>query len=115
MQPTVEPDRLTASLVPQASLTPVKAGEGKEEERPKPKEPIGSSLLENWNKGEALSYEGMGMGICLRGAIRLPSFKVSLARCPQNKGPTGGGGERSLMSGLLIGGVCVCVCLGGVR
>uniref|UniRef100_A0A4W5N3W6 SET domain containing 1B, histone lysine methyltransferase a n=1 Tax=Hucho hucho TaxID=62062 RepID=A0A4W5N3W6_9TELE len=61
-----------------ASLTPVKAGEGKEEEKekPKPKETMGSSLLENWNKGEGLGYEGMGLGIGLRGAIRLPSFKV---------------------------------------
>lgn len=48
----------------------------KEEERPKPKETMGSSLLENWNKGEGLGYEGMGLGIGLRGAIRLPSFKV---------------------------------------
>lgn len=62
----------------QASLTPVKGIEGKEEERPKPKETMGSSLLENWNKGEGLGYEGMGLGISLRGAIRLPSFKVNL-------------------------------------
>lgn len=61
----------------QATLTPVKGVEGKEEERPKPKEPMGSSLLENWNKGEGLGYEGMGLGIGLRGAIRLPSFKVT--------------------------------------
>lgn len=56
----------------------MKAGEGKEEEKekPKPKETIASSLLENWNKGEGLGYEGMGLGISLRGAIRLPSFKV---------------------------------------
>lgn len=59
----------------QASLTPVKAGE-EEKEKPKPKETMGSSLLENWNKGEGLGYEGMGLGIGLRGAIRLPSFKV---------------------------------------
>ncbi|KAK7895246.1 hypothetical protein WMY93_020571 [Mugilogobius chulae] len=65
-----------------ASLTPVKGAEGKEEEsKPKPKETMGSSLLENWNKGEALGYEGMGLGIGLRGAIRLPSFKV------KRKGP----------------------------
>lgn len=64
--------------LPQASLTPIKGTEGKEEERPKPKETMGSSLLENWNKGEGLGYEGMGLGIGLRGAIRLPSFKVSL-------------------------------------
>lgn len=59
-------------------MTPVKAGEGKEEEKekPKPKETVVSSLLENWNKGEGLGYEGMGLGIGLRGAIRLPSFKV---------------------------------------
>lgn len=56
----------------------MKGAEGKEEERPKPKETMGSSLLENWNKGEGLGYEGMGLGISLRGAIRLPSFKVSL-------------------------------------
>ncbi|KAM4635161.1 histone-lysine N-methyltransferase SETD1B-A [Polymixia lowei] len=66
-----------------ASLTPVKAGEGKEEERPKPKETIGSSLLENWNKGEVLGYEGMGLGIGLRGAIRLPSFKVKRKDPPE--------------------------------
>ncbi len=63
---------------PKASSTPVKGAEGKEEERPKPKEMMSSSLLENWNKGEGLGYEGMGLGIGLRGAIRLPSFKVSL-------------------------------------
>lgn len=62
-------------------MTPVKGTEGKEEERPKPKETMGSSLLENWNKGEGLGYEGMGLGIGLRGAIRLPSFKVSLEIC----------------------------------
>ena len=76
----------------------MKPGEGKEEERPKPKEPIGSSLLENWNKGEALSYEGMGMGICLRGAIRLPSFKVSLTCLPvttKATPPRVEGGEES--------------------
>ena len=54
----------------------MKAGEGKEEDKPKPKETMGSSLLENWNKGEGLGYECMGLGIGLRGAIRLPSFKV---------------------------------------
>lgn len=68
----------------QASSTPVKGAEGKEEERPKPKETMGSSLLENWNKGEGLGYEGMGLGIGLRGAIRLPSFKV---RCEFLKRP----------------------------
>lgn len=57
----------------------MKGAEGKEEERPKPKETMGSSLLENWNKGEGLGYEGMGLGISLRGAIRLPSFKVTNA------------------------------------
>ncbi|KAJ8263256.1 hypothetical protein COCON_G00157130 [Conger conger] len=67
-----------------ASLTPVKSGEGKEEEKekPKPREPIASSLLENWNKGECLGYEGMGLGIGLRGAIRLPSFKVKRKEPP---------------------------------
>uniref|UniRef100_A0A3Q2DJ40 SET domain containing 1B, histone lysine methyltransferase a n=1 Tax=Cyprinodon variegatus TaxID=28743 RepID=A0A3Q2DJ40_CYPVA len=50
-----------------ASLTPVKGTESKDEERPKPKETIASSLLENWNKGEALGYEGMGLGMGLRG------------------------------------------------
>lgn len=68
-------------MLVQASLTPVKGAEGKEEERPKPKETMGSSLLENWNKGEGLGYEGMGLGIGLRGAIRLPSFKVTNALC----------------------------------
>ncbi|XP_029299946.1 histone-lysine N-methyltransferase SETD1B-A isoform X3 [Cottoperca gobio] len=64
-------------------LTPVKGTEGKEEERPKPKETMGSSLLENWNKGEGLGYEGMGLGIGLRGAIRLPSFKVKRKDPPE--------------------------------
>lgn len=54
----------------------MKGAEGKEEEKPKPKETLTSSLLENWNKGEGLGFEGMGLGIGLRGAIRLPSFKV---------------------------------------
>jgi len=63
-------------VFPQVSLTPVKGAEGKEDERPKPKETMGSRLLENWNKGEGLGYEGIGLGISLRGAIRLPSFKV---------------------------------------
>ncbi|KAM3600080.1 uncharacterized protein V6R79_017094 [Siganus canaliculatus] len=66
-----------------ASSTPVKGAEGKEEERPKPKETLGSSLLENWNKGEGLGYEGMGLGIGLRGAIRLPSFKVKRKDPPE--------------------------------
>ncbi|XP_040914387.1 histone-lysine N-methyltransferase SETD1B-A isoform X2 [Toxotes jaculatrix] len=66
-----------------ASLTPMKGAEGKEEERPKPKETMGSSLLENWNKGEGLGYEGMGLGIGLRGAIRLPSFKVKRKDPPE--------------------------------
>ncbi|XP_078127221.1 histone-lysine N-methyltransferase SETD1B-A isoform X1 [Sander vitreus] len=66
-----------------ASLTPVKGAEGKEEERPKPKETMGSSLLENWNKGEGLGYEGVGLGISLRGAIRLPSFKVKRKDPPE--------------------------------
>uniref|UniRef100_A0A8C5NCK1 Histone-lysine N-methyltransferase SETD1B-A-like n=1 Tax=Gouania willdenowi TaxID=441366 RepID=A0A8C5NCK1_GOUWI len=65
------------------SLTPVKGVEVREEERPKPKEMIGSSLLENWNKGEGLGYEGMGLGIGLRGAIRLPSFKVKRKDPPE--------------------------------
>lgn len=69
----------------QASLTPVKGTESKEEERPKPKETMGSSLLENWNKGEGLGYEGMGLGIGLRGAIRLPSFKVRLCVFPKKE------------------------------
>uniref|UniRef100_A0A672FW92 SET domain containing 1B, histone lysine methyltransferase a n=1 Tax=Salarias fasciatus TaxID=181472 RepID=A0A672FW92_SALFA len=66
-----------------ATSTPVKGAEGKEEERPKPKETMGSSLLENWNKGEGLGYEGMGLGIGLRGAIRLPSFKVKRKDPPE--------------------------------
>ncbi|XP_078523664.1 histone-lysine N-methyltransferase SETD1B isoform X1 [Lissotriton helveticus] len=66
-----------------ASLTPVKSGECKEEERPKPKDQITSSLLESWNKGEGLGYEGIGLGIGLRGAIRLPSFKVKRKEPPE--------------------------------
>uniref|UniRef100_A0AAR2JD94 [Histone H3]-lysine(4) N-trimethyltransferase n=1 Tax=Pygocentrus nattereri TaxID=42514 RepID=A0AAR2JD94_PYGNA len=67
-----------------ATSTPVKPGEGKEEEkeRTKPKETLSSSLLENWSKGEGLGYEGMGLGIGLRGAIRLPSFKVKRKEPP---------------------------------
>lgn len=64
----------------QASLTPVKSG-GELEEKPKPKDRIASCLLENWNKGEGLGYEGIGLGIGLRGAIRLPSFKVKAKIC----------------------------------
>lgn len=66
-------------------MTPLKGSESKEEERPKPKETIGSSLLENWNKGEGLGYEGMGFGIGLRGAIRLPSFKVRVVTLSSTK------------------------------
>ncbi|XP_014853355.1 PREDICTED: histone-lysine N-methyltransferase SETD1B isoform X1 [Poecilia mexicana] len=76
-----------------ASLTPVKGAESKEEERPKPKETIGSSLLENWNKGEGLGYEGMGLGMGLRGAIRLPSFKVKRKDPPDTA--TGGESKRA--------------------
>ena len=72
-------------LFSQTPLTPLKGSEGKEEERPKPKETIGSSLLENWNKGEGLGYEGMGFGIGLRGAIRLPSFKVRVVTLSSTK------------------------------
>lgn len=74
----VLPRKLPLSNVPsllQASLTPVKSG-GEVEEKPKPKDRMASCLLENWNKGEGLGYEGIGLGIGLRGAIRLPSFKV---------------------------------------
>ncbi|XP_060752052.1 histone-lysine N-methyltransferase SETD1B-A isoform X2 [Tachysurus vachellii] len=67
-----------------ATSTPVKTGEGKEDdkERVKPKETLASSLLETWGKGEGLGYEGMGLGIGLRGAIRLPSFKVKRKEPP---------------------------------
>lgn len=74
----VLPRKLPLSNVPsllQASLTPVKSG-GELEEKPKPKDRMASCLLENWNKGEGLGYEAIGLGIGLRGAIRLPSFKV---------------------------------------
>ncbi|TRY85459.1 hypothetical protein DNTS_008575 [Danionella cerebrum] len=62
-----------------------KTGEGKEEEkeRAKPKETISSSLLENWNKVEEMGFEGMGLSIGLRGAIRLPSFKVKRKQPPE--------------------------------
>ncbi|XP_026075975.1 histone-lysine N-methyltransferase SETD1B-A-like isoform X3 [Carassius auratus] len=68
-----------------ATITPVKTGEGKddEKERAKPKETISSSLLENWNKVEGMGFEGMGLGIGLRGAIRLPSFKVKRKQPPE--------------------------------
>ncbi|KAM4707123.1 LOW QUALITY PROTEIN: histone-lysine N-methyltransferase SETD1B [Discoglossus pictus] len=65
------------------SLTPVKSGECKDEEKPKPKDQITSSLLESWNKGEGLGFEGIGLGIGLRGAIRLPSFKVKRKEPPE--------------------------------
>ncbi|XP_016302685.1 histone-lysine N-methyltransferase SETD1B-A-like isoform X5 [Sinocyclocheilus anshuiensis] len=68
-----------------ATLTPVKTGEGKddEKERAKPKETISSSLLENWNKVEGLGFEGIGLSIGLRSAIRLPSFKVKRKQPPE--------------------------------
>uniref|UniRef100_A0A8C1BLX4 SET domain containing 1B, histone lysine methyltransferase a n=1 Tax=Cyprinus carpio carpio TaxID=630221 RepID=A0A8C1BLX4_CYPCA len=68
-----------------ATLTPVKTGESKddEKERAKPKETISSSLLENWNKVEGLGFEGMGLSIGLRGVIRLPSFKVKRKQPPE--------------------------------
>ncbi|XP_073685731.1 histone-lysine N-methyltransferase SETD1B-A isoform X2 [Garra rufa] len=68
-----------------ATLTPIKTGEGKDEEkeRAKPKETISSSLLENWNKVEGLGFEGMGLSMGLRGAIRLPSFKVKRKQPPE--------------------------------
>lgn len=71
-----------SSLSPQASLTPVKSGEHKDEDRPKPKDRLASCLLESWGKGEGLGYEGLGLGIGLRGAIRLPSFKVKRKEPP---------------------------------
>ncbi|XP_056593158.1 histone-lysine N-methyltransferase SETD1B-A isoform X2 [Triplophysa dalaica] len=72
-------------LSAKATSTPVKTGEAKEEEkeRAKPKETISSCLLENWNKVESLGFEGMGLGIGLRGAIRLPSFKVKRKQPPE--------------------------------
>lgn len=73
---------LSFSLPSQASLTPVKSGEHKDEDRPKPKDRIASCLLESWGKGEGLGYEGLGLGIGLRGAIRLPSFKVKRKEPP---------------------------------
>ncbi|XP_077149231.1 histone-lysine N-methyltransferase SETD1B [Ranitomeya variabilis] len=66
------------------SLTPVKSGDGKDEEKPKPRDQITSSLLESWNKGEGLGFEGIGLGIGLRGAIRLPSFKVKRKEPPES-------------------------------
>ncbi|XP_058645017.1 histone-lysine N-methyltransferase SETD1B-A isoform X3 [Onychostoma macrolepis] len=68
-----------------ATLTPVKTGEGKDEEkeRAKPKETISSSLLENWTKVEGLGFEGMGLSMGLRGVIRLPSFKVKRKQPPE--------------------------------
>ncbi|XP_073770225.1 histone-lysine N-methyltransferase SETD1B-A isoform X8 [Danio rerio] len=69
-------------LSAKATLTPVKTGEGKDEEkeRAKPKETMSSHLP--WNKGEGLGFEGMGLGIGLRG-IRLPSFKVKRKQPPE--------------------------------
>ncbi|XP_056322188.1 histone-lysine N-methyltransferase SETD1B-A isoform X2 [Danio aesculapii] len=64
-------------LSAKATLTPVKAGEGKDEEkeRAKPKETIPSHFT--------LGFEGMGLSIGLRGAIRLPSFKVKRKQPPE--------------------------------
>nr|XP_009303941.1 histone-lysine N-methyltransferase SETD1B-A isoform X1 [Danio rerio] len=69
-------------LSAKATLTPVKTGEGKDEEkeRAKPKETMSSHLP--WNKGEGLGFEGMSLGIGLRG-IRLPSFKVKRKQPPE--------------------------------
>ncbi|KAM8961925.1 histone-lysine N-methyltransferase SETD1B isoform 2-T2 [Pelodytes ibericus] len=61
------------------SLTPVKTGDSKDEEKPKPRDLITSS----WNKAEGLGFEGIGLGIGLRGAIRLPSFKVKRKEPPE--------------------------------
>ncbi|KAL0610526.1 Histone-lysine N-methyltransferase SETD1B [Plecturocebus cupreus] len=76
-----------------ASLTPVKSGEHKDEDRPKPKDRIASCLLESWGKGEGLGYEGLGLGIGLRGAIRLPSFKVKRKEPPDT---TSSGDQKRL-------------------
>uniref|UniRef100_A0A2K6UQX6 [histone H3]-lysine(4) N-methyltransferase n=1 Tax=Saimiri boliviensis boliviensis TaxID=39432 RepID=A0A2K6UQX6_SAIBB len=76
-----------------ASLTPVKSGEHKDEDRPKPKDRIASCLLESWGKGEGLAYEGLGLGIGLRGAIRLPSFKVKRKEPPDT---TSSGDQKRL-------------------
>ncbi|KAJ8286506.1 hypothetical protein GJAV_G00039960 [Gymnothorax javanicus] len=67
-----------------ASVTPVKSGEVKEEdrERARPKEALRSSLLESWKQGEGLGFEGLGLSMGLRGAIRLPSFKVKRKEPP---------------------------------
>lgn len=67
----------------QASLTPVKSGEHKDEDRRKPRDRVASCLLESWGKGEGLGCEGLGLGIGLRGAIRLPSFKVKRKEPPE--------------------------------
>lgn len=84
---------LSPSLPSQASLTPVKSGEHKDEDRPKPKDRIASCLLESWGKGEGLGYEGLGLGIGLRGAIRLPSFKVKRKEPPDT---TSSGDQKRL-------------------
>lgn len=66
------------------SLTPVKSGDNKDEEKPKATVQITSSLLESWNKGEGLGFDGIGgLGFGLRGAIRLPSFKVKRKEPPE--------------------------------
>ncbi|XP_043924546.1 histone-lysine N-methyltransferase SETD1B [Protopterus annectens] len=66
-----------------ANLTPVKSGDGKDEEKPKPKDPMSSSLFESWSKGEGLGCEGMGLNIGLRGTIRMLSFKVKRKEPPE--------------------------------
>lgn len=72
------------------------------EEKPKPKDRIASCLLENWNKGEGLGYEAIGLGIGLRGAIRLPSFKVKT----KNSLPYAGIPQRGALGGQTSLGLC---------
>lgn len=55
-------------------MVPVKSGESKE------KEPVKLKVLEPWQSVEKLGLEGTrlgtGLGLGLRSALKLPSFKV---------------------------------------
>ncbi|XP_046717177.1 histone-lysine N-methyltransferase SETD1B-A [Silurus meridionalis] len=66
-----------------ATSTPVKTGEGKEDDKERVKRiEKPPTLVEAWCKGEGLGFEGLGLGIGLRGGIRLPSFKVKRKEPP---------------------------------
>lgn len=55
-------------------MVPVKSGDGKE------KDPVKLKVLNPWQNAESLGSEGTilgtGLGLGLRSALKLPSFKV---------------------------------------